>query len=107
MPTTTEVYEFLESLGPTSGTVAQSLRDLGIKGYPGACSECPIARAVKKKFSIYSHDLSVGPTSIQWLEDGWEYVATPAAVSKFIGNFDNMMYEDLRETKPLRESYSE
>lgn len=83
-----ELAELLARLGPTPAAVAESLRDAGITGCRESANGCPVARYLRQR-GANAAVVSIADTAI--ISDNNSVpvaVLNPAAVSRFIEDFD-------------------
>jgi hypothetical protein len=86
-----EVSGFLKTLGSGPNKIAENLAAMKIKGTLAEGSDCPIVKCLRKKFKNLK-SLSVAE-DVEFTYKGEEYaVKYPAAVGKFIENFDDGKY---------------
>ncbi len=97
-----EVKSFLTTLGAGPNKIAENLTEMKIKGVIGDGNNCPITKAIRKKFKKLK-DVSVS-TEVEFMYKNEDHVMSyPAAVGKFIEKFDNGDYPNLATKDSLGE----
>ena len=95
-----QIRKWLEGLGPTSATVAESLRQIGIRGRQNSIDHCALARALEtqgcRDVRVYD---SAYWSWAQWCDeqDRSYELALPPWVRQFVRDFDAGKYPDLEE----------
>jgi hypothetical protein len=93
----TKAYNLLKGLGKSGKQVAESLKEMGIKGVKEDV-ECPLRNFLKKKikgtkFIIYG----VGQYGVE--QGGPHCTALPTACATFVSQFDGGKYPELEKRK--------
>lgn len=79
----------LDQLGTTSAAVAVKLTDLGIRGTPGECATCPIARYLLRTLSdVRTVIADWVDIEVLFADDTAVNISTPDPVKEFILEFD-------------------
>jgi hypothetical protein len=90
-----KVKGLLKSLGTGPNKIAESLKEMKIKGYRAESDQCPITKLIRKQFKNLK-GVSSDSATIEFELRGEECaVDVPKAVSKFMDNFDNGGYPEL------------
>ena len=97
-----EVKDFLKVLGSGPNKVAENLTELKIKGTVGDGRECPVTKALRKKFKNLE-GLYVADNVVFSHKNEVHEVEYPAAIGKFIEKFDNGEYPALATKTSLAE----
>lgn len=98
----TRIRQGLEALGLTPDLVADSLREMGIRGRRGSCMACPVARWALMQGL---HSPSLDTLTLTWwdrMEEKRYETTLPLPVTLFIERFDDPSgpYADLVEVRP-------
>jgi hypothetical protein len=91
----TKVKDLLKSLGTGPNKIADSLKEMKIKGYRSESDQCPITKLIRKQFKNLKGICSTSD-AIEFTLRGEDCVVQiPKAVGKFMDKFDNGDYPEL------------
>jgi hypothetical protein len=88
----------LKELGSGYKQIAQSFKDMGLKGESGDASECVVAKFVQKLFRTANVSVDYEYANVGFGDEQEFSVLLPKAVSKFIEEFDDEKFEELEMT---------
>ena len=95
-----QVKDFLKTLGSGPNKIAENLTEMKIKGSIGDSNDCPVAKAIRKKFKSLKN-VSVGE-NLEFVHKKEDYTLNyPVAICKFIEKFDNAEYPALATKSSL------
>lgn len=97
-----EIREFLNGLGEDADSIAQRVRQAGIKGLRASALECPIGVLLRRQFmatvtvgSIPRYYATFTTFKGEPVSGYGHDVAMPRAVAEFLGAFNRGEYPDL------------
>jgi len=91
----TKVKDLLKSLGTGPNKIAESLKEMKVKGYRSYSDRCPITKLIRKQFKNLKNIYSDTETIAFELRNEECEVQIPKAVGKFMNKFDNGDYPEL------------
>lgn len=90
-----KVKDLLKSLGTGPNKIADSLKEMKIKGYRSEANQCPVTKLIRKNFKNLKNIYSSSDVIEFTLRDEGCEVKISKAVGKFMDKFDAGGYPEL------------